>query len=46
MWVVIALILAIGLVVDPDPIFALVIALVLGGSAGLSSLAGRGGGEG
>jgi hypothetical protein len=41
-WAVIALILAVGLLLNPDPVFALVIALVLGGSAGLSSLVGKG----
>ena len=44
-WLIIALILAVGLLADPDPGLALVIALALGGSTGLSSLAGKRGGE-
>lgn len=43
-WIIIALILTVNLLRNPDPVFALVTAVVLGGSAGLSSLAGKGGG--
>jgi dolichol kinase len=44
-WFIIALVLAVGLLANPDPVWALVIALALGGSTGLSSLAGKRGGE-